>query len=322
MVLLPIARPLRAPDGRAWKTLLFLTAVYAITVLTTPRWDPGYILGTVFITAALVWLPACAGAGPVARLDEPRRRRRAPRVMVLVSPSCSDGRSRSSTPNTTTPTRPPFLGEGGPHEGLRLRPRPEGQENRHHRLERDHLRPVRLLRRRANNDVDYIGVRGTHGSNRLPEDCRTFRRLINEGEYDYLIMSKRTQDLPDAEFSFPIYAWVKNSPARGAGDRRAGNRSPAGLRLQGQRASSTRPAAPTARPAEPSSRRFGVQRRARANPLEQVDGEQDQDDHYENADDGHGEFLQVRFRAPLLVPALGRGPNLREPTRRRFSPLR
>ena len=65
MALLPIARPLRAPDKRAWQTLLFLTGVYAITVLTTPRWYPGYIVGTIFLTLALVWAPA--GAGPAAR---------------------------------------------------------------------------------------------------------------------------------------------------------------------------------------------------------------------------------------------------------------
>ena len=28
--------------------------IYAVTVLTTPRWAPGYILGTVFLTQALV----------------------------------------------------------------------------------------------------------------------------------------------------------------------------------------------------------------------------------------------------------------------------
>src|SRR5690348_18092793 len=35
MALLPLARPIRAPDRRAWQTLLFLTGVFAITVLTT-----------------------------------------------------------------------------------------------------------------------------------------------------------------------------------------------------------------------------------------------------------------------------------------------
>src|SRR4029077_12742322 len=57
MTLLPIARPLRAPDSRAWQTLLFLLVVYAITVLTTPRWYPGYIAGTILLTLALVWAP-------------------------------------------------------------------------------------------------------------------------------------------------------------------------------------------------------------------------------------------------------------------------
>ena len=69
MALLPIARPLRAPDGRAWKTLLFLTAVYAITVLTTPRWYPGFIVGTIFLTLALVWAPAALAWRARARLD-------------------------------------------------------------------------------------------------------------------------------------------------------------------------------------------------------------------------------------------------------------
>ena len=47
-------RPLRGPDRRAWLTLLFLTAVYVITVLTTPRWYPGFIIGTIFLTLAVL----------------------------------------------------------------------------------------------------------------------------------------------------------------------------------------------------------------------------------------------------------------------------
>ena len=41
--------------------LYFLLVVYAITVLTTPRWYPGFIVGTVFLTLALVWAPAGLG---------------------------------------------------------------------------------------------------------------------------------------------------------------------------------------------------------------------------------------------------------------------
>jgi hypothetical protein len=99
MALLPIARPLRAPDSRAWQTLIFLTAVYAITVLTTPRWYPGYIVGTVFLTLALVWAPAALGLL--------RGRRQVGRGLVAGSCSrwCSAGRRKSSSRSTTTPAR-------------------------------------------------------------------------------------------------------------------------------------------------------------------------------------------------------------------------
>ncbi len=43
--------------------------------------------------------------------------------------------------------------------------------------------------------------------------------MINEGDYDYLIISQYTQDLGpyNAEipnpYQFPVYAWVKSDPA-------------------------------------------------------------------------------------------------------------
>ena len=107
MVMLPIARPLRAPDKRAWQTLLFLTAVYAITVLTTPRWYPGYIVGTIFITLALVWVPAALSARARARQRQPPADRRGgDRPGRCCWRWCWDGPSRSSTPTSTTPDRP------------------------------------------------------------------------------------------------------------------------------------------------------------------------------------------------------------------------
>ena len=105
MVLLPIARPLRAPDRRAWQTLLFLTGIYVITVLSTPRWYPGFIVGTIFLTLALVWAP-----GGLAWL---RSHGRASRGIVALAgagccswPWCWDGRRRSSTQKSTTRARP------------------------------------------------------------------------------------------------------------------------------------------------------------------------------------------------------------------------
>ncbi|HWW67604.1 MAG TPA: hypothetical protein VNY83_06425, partial [Solirubrobacterales bacterium] len=61
LVMLPIARPLRSPDKRARQTLIFLTVLYAVTALSTRHWYSGYIVGTVFLTLALVWAPAGLG---------------------------------------------------------------------------------------------------------------------------------------------------------------------------------------------------------------------------------------------------------------------
>jgi hypothetical protein len=47
----------------------------------------------------------------------------------------------------------------------------------------------------------------------LASTCRAFRREINAGDYDYLIMSESTQDSPTADYWYPIYEWVKDDPA-------------------------------------------------------------------------------------------------------------
>ena len=122
LTLLPIARPLRAPDSRAWQTLIFLTVVYAITVLTTPRWYPGYIVGTIFLTLALVWAPAGLGLMRArGRGDAGARRDRRGGILLLAVVL---GRAQEVQYYENHYTRvTPFLQEGGPQRGLHLRPR-------------------------------------------------------------------------------------------------------------------------------------------------------------------------------------------------------
>jgi hypothetical protein len=63
------------------------------------------------------------------------------------------------------------------------------------------------------NHVKYIGVPGPNGTYRLATTCRAFRREVNAGDYDYVIMSAATQDSSQAEYWYPIYDWVKDDPA-------------------------------------------------------------------------------------------------------------
>ncbi|HEX6227907.1 MAG TPA: hypothetical protein VFZ41_00405 [Solirubrobacterales bacterium] len=212
--LLPIARPLRAPDSRAWQTLLFLTGLYAITVLTTPRWYPDYIVGTVFLTLALVWAPA--GLGLL------RARRRVTRgfvamtgaAIVLLAVVLGRAQEVQYYKHHYTNTLP-FLQDGGPRESYTFA----------HDLSRKRIGiagsgeiffgQYGFYGRDLDNYVQYIGVEGPQGEYRLPTNCRQFRRLINEGDYDYLITSRYTQDAADSPYWYPIYAWIKTDPALG-----------------------------------------------------------------------------------------------------------
>jgi hypothetical protein len=212
MVVLPISRPLRAPDGRARWTLYFLTLVYAITVLTTPRWYPTYILGTIFITLALVWLPGGLGIlrsrGVVSRAVVT-----AASVGVLIVAVALGRQQEVQYADNHYTKATLFLQEGGPIEAYEYARNLEHQNIGIVGSSEIIFGQFGFFGGHLNNHVEYIGQKGPHGSLRLATSCRQFRRVINEGEYDYLIMSQYTQDSKSVPFWYPIYAWVKKSPA-------------------------------------------------------------------------------------------------------------
>ena len=212
LTLLPIARPLRAPEKRAWQTLLFLTVVYALMVLTTPRWYPGYIVGTVFLTLALVWAPAALGLL--------RARRRASRgivaaaaaVMLLLAVVLGRAQEvqyyKQHYQRTT-----PFLQDGGPQEAYAFAHRQHGKRIGIAGSGEIFFGQYGFYGANLDNYVQYIGVEGAQGEYRLATTCRRFRDLVNEGDYDYLIVSRATQDSPESPYWYPVYAWVKTDPA-------------------------------------------------------------------------------------------------------------
>jgi hypothetical protein len=218
LAMLPLARPLRAPDRRAWQTLLFLTGVFGITVLATPRWFTSYIVGTVFLTLALVWAPA--GLSMARSRAGATRAAVAAAAAVVLLLAVVLGRAQQVQYADQHYVNPlPFLGEGGPRAAYTF-----AQKQRDKRIgiigsSEIIFGQYGFYGNDASNHVEYIGVRGPHGANRLPTSCPQLRRLINEGDYDYLIMSQYTQDIGPYNagipnpYQFPVYAWVKNDPA-------------------------------------------------------------------------------------------------------------
>jgi hypothetical protein len=211
MTMLPIARPLRAPDARAWQTLLFLVVVYAITVLMTPRWYPGYILGTIFLTLCLVWTPA--GLGML------RAERRIGRGLVaaglgaVLLLAVVLGRAQETQYFNHHYTEVDhFLQDGGPKRAYRF------AHNQHDKRigiagsGEIFFGQYGYYGKNLDNHVQYIGVEGADGTYRLATGCPGFRHEINRGEYDYLILSEYTMDA-FGPYQKPVYAWIKDDPA-------------------------------------------------------------------------------------------------------------
>ncbi len=212
LTLLPIARPLRAPDRRARQTLLFLTVVYAVTVLSAPHWHLGYIFGTVFLTLALVWTPA--GLGLL------RARRRVSRAVAVAAAgsvvllAAVLGRAQQVQyydHHYTSSTL--FLGSGGPQKAFGFARRQHGKRIGIAGSGEIFFAQYGFYGANLDNHVQYIGVPGPAGRYRLATTCRQFRSQVNAGHYDYLIVSRYTVDAPTSPYWHPIYAWLRTDPA-------------------------------------------------------------------------------------------------------------
>jgi hypothetical protein len=212
MALLPIARPLRASDKRAWQTLLFLTGVYVITVLTTPRWYPTYLLGTIFITLALVWAPSALSLGRVrGKVSRPIVGAAIALVVLLAVVLGRAQQVQYADQHYTKTTL--FLGEGGPQKAYAFAQKLHDARIGIAGSSEIIFGQYGFYGNDASNSVKFIGVPGPDGTYRLATTCRAFRREINAGNYEYLIISQATQDSEGAEFWYPIYSWIKNDPA-------------------------------------------------------------------------------------------------------------
>jgi hypothetical protein len=212
LVMLPIARPLRAPSKRAWQTLIFLTAVYAITVLTTPRWYPGYIVGTIFLTLALVWAPAGLALLRGRRMVGRAAVAAAASLVVLLAVVLGRAQEVQYVDHHYTETDH-FLQDGGPKRAYAF------ARNQHDKRigiagsGEIFFGQYGFYGADGTNYVQYVGVPGPRGTYRLATSCAQFKRRINAGDYDYLVVSQFTQDSPEAPYWYPIYAWIKNDPA-------------------------------------------------------------------------------------------------------------
>jgi hypothetical protein len=212
MVLVPLARPLRSDEGHARWTLGFLTVVYAITVLSTPQWYPRYIVGTVLITAALIWVPA--GLAYLRRSDGIAPLGVAASGIAVVVLAIVLGRAQQvqyAEHHYATPKD--FLHEGGPVRAFAFARRQHDQRIGIAGGGEIFFAQYGFYGADLSNYVNYVGVPGPDGQYRLATNCRDFREQINAGNYDYLITSQYSWDTIDSIYAYPYLDWIKGERA-------------------------------------------------------------------------------------------------------------
>jgi hypothetical protein len=216
LVLIPLARPLRLEGQRARWTLGFFTLLYAVTVLSTPQWLPEYIAGTVFLTLLFVWAPV--GLGLLRGSGRWSRGSVAAAGAAVLLGAFALGRAQEvQFEKNAYADGDLYLQEGGPVEAFDW-----AREQREKRIGiagsgELFFAQYGFYGSDLSNSVQYVGAPGPEGEYRVPSSCAQFRRQINDGDYDYLVVSQFGTDEaeggPDDQEHFPLRAWVKRDPA-------------------------------------------------------------------------------------------------------------
>jgi hypothetical protein len=212
IVLVPLARPLRSDEGHARWTLGFLAVVYWITVLSTPQWYVRYIVGTVLITAALIWVPA--GLSYLRRNNGITPLGVAATGITVVVLAIVLGRAQQvqyAEHHYSTPKD--FLHEGGPVRAFAFARRQHDQRIGIAGGGEVFFAQYGFYGADLSNYVNYVGVPGPDGQYRLATNCRDFREQINAGHYDYLITSQYSWDTIDSIYAHPYLDWIKGDGA-------------------------------------------------------------------------------------------------------------
>jgi hypothetical protein len=211
LALLPLARPLRSNEKRARWVLVAITIVYAITVLTTPQWPARYVFGALALTAVLVWVPVYLGWGWTSgRLRKARAVAIAAAVLLFAVVIGRAQQVQYELHHYTDSSL--FLQEGGPVKAFDVIRTKHDQRIGISGSGEIFFDQYGFYGEDLSNRVQYIGVTGPHGQFVLADNCRTFRREINAGNYNYLVISQYTNDDPSSQYAYAIRAWTKDLP--------------------------------------------------------------------------------------------------------------
>lgn len=212
LVLLPLAGPLRRRAAGRAGALVLLAGLFAVGVASTGTWDSRFLVGSLFLALAIVVAPVTAGwlrgRGLVTRLAAVSI------AAAMVLPAIALGRDQEAR-YARHHYSLGALRAGEPGEPVRILAWARGLHDRRIALagagELFFDQGI-FLGADSSNWVQYVGQPGPHGAYRVPSTCVAFRRLVDRGHYDYLVITEFGDNSPQHR-RFPLLEWVRGSPA-------------------------------------------------------------------------------------------------------------
>ncbi|MBS1889481.1 MAG: hypothetical protein JSU06_20085 [Actinobacteria bacterium] len=218
LVLLPLAGPLRRNRVTRGATLAGLAAVFAVGAVTGPGWEARFLWGAALCVVALVLAPALAAifrrAPGLASRPRLRGALLAALALALLLPALALGHgaeNRYLRRHYSLAT----LRVGEP--GLPVRTFAWAHDQRDRRIGiagagELFFDQAILAGDEDSNIVRYVGRPLPHGGYRVAPSCADFRRLVDRGRFDFLVITEFGDNAPGRR-RYPLREWVEGDPA-------------------------------------------------------------------------------------------------------------
>jgi hypothetical protein len=218
LVLLPLAGPLRGNRWTRAGTLAILTSVFVVGAVSGPGWESRFVWGGLLCAGTLVVAPALgAGTGWIRHLRSKPRLRLAlggALAVALLLPALVLGHGAENRYLRRHYSAAALrIGEpGGPVRTMtwahRLSDRRIGIAGAGELF----FDQAIYAGDRDSNVVRYVGLPLPHGGFRVPPSCAAFRRAVNRGHFEFLVLTEFGDNEPSRR-RYPIHEWIAADPA-------------------------------------------------------------------------------------------------------------
>lgn len=218
LTLLPLAAPLRRNVWTRGATLGVLTAMFAVATIAGPGWESRFVWGAALCAGALIVAPALAA---LARRTPRLGKRPALRTALAVALGCfllvpalalgHGAQSRYLERHYSLATL--RVGQhDGPVTTLAWAHRLSGARIGIAGAGEVFFAQAILAGDDDSNVVRYIGEPLPDGGYRVAPSCASFRRLVNRGGFDFLVVTEFGDNEPNRS-RYPLAEWLEGDPA-------------------------------------------------------------------------------------------------------------